>query len=253
MSKVRIADVVSRYNGDGDVVVWLDRLEVVARLQQESNLENLIPLFLEGAAYDVYAKMAAEDKTNLTKLKATLKKSFGMTPALAFAKFKGRSLMAGEAPDAFLAELRRLARTVAADGNDNTIDAFVCCQFVDGLPEPTRSQVRAIRSDDAWSVNEVLGCAKAMLLQREVAINVDGGGFVGGVTRDGRAVETTPGAAIRSEGSQRMGPKCAGCSRWGHVRSDCRVRCFRCHGVGHLKRNCEAEFPGQGNDHRGAV
>ena len=67
------------------------------------------------------------------------KAAFGVTPAQAFAVFKARILVSGEAPDAFLAELRRLARIVCTDGDEDTVDQFVICQFVDGLPEPELS------------------------------------------------------------------------------------------------------------------
>ena len=248
MSSLRITDVVTRYNGDGDVVAWLDRLEVVVRLKKESaDLVNIIPMFMEGAAYDVFAQMPAAEQSDTERLKAGLKQAFGMTPALAFRKFKERSLLAGEAPDALMADLRRLARTVATGGDNDTIDAFVCCQFVDGLPEPTRSQIRAIKSGGAWNVDEVLTCAKGMLLQSELAVDV-GGGFMGAEARGGQAATTMPGAAGKT-GGQKTGPRCVGCFRWGHLQSNCEVRCFKCGGVGHLKRACQV----QGNGHRGAV
>ena len=144
MTTIKLTDVVRRFDGSGDVVVWLERLEMVAELQKLGDLSVVIPLFLEGAAYDVYAQMDASVRRDAEKLKNSLKFAFGMSPALAFAKFKARGLEVGESPDAFLADLRRLARTVAAGGDDSTVDSFVVCQFVDGLPEPTRTQLRAI-------------------------------------------------------------------------------------------------------------
>ena len=85
--------------------------------------------------------------------------------------------MQGESPDAFLAELRRPARTVAEGGDEETVDEFVLCQFVDGLPEPTRSQLRALKSGGAWDLAAALECAKSMLLQQ--VDNGTGGGFLG--------------------------------------------------------------------------
>ena len=155
---IKLTDVVRKFNGEEDVAAWLDRLELVAGLQKVDDLAAVIPMFLEGPAYDVYSQLSVEDKRSSTQLKKRLKAAFGVTPAQAFAAFKTRTLVSGEAPDAFLAELRRLARTVCADGDEGTVDQFVACQFVDGLPEPTRSQLRALKSGGEWELTTVLVC-----------------------------------------------------------------------------------------------
>ena len=147
---IKLVDVVKRFSGEGDVVAWIDRLELVLELQGGgADCAKVIPLFLEGAAYDVYAQMNEEDRACSTRLKSRLVAAFGLSPSQAFAKFKARTLIPGESPHAFLAELRRLARTAAADGDATTVDQFVLCQFVDDLPEPTlyvrsRAEVRGI-------------------------------------------------------------------------------------------------------------
>lgn len=256
---IKLTDVVRRFNGEEDVVAWLERLELVCKLQGVgSDMALIIPLFLEGPAYDVYAQMEEEKRQDAAKLKESLKVAFGMSPALAYAKFKARILLEGESPDAFLAELRRLGRTICSSVENDAVDEFVVCQFVDGLPEPTRSQLRALKSGVEWKVASVLQCAKSMLQQRDAD---RAGGLIGRELK-GEGVEAASGAVrekkVRSdkEGSQRDVPKCVGCGKWGHVESECRQRaekrrCYICNQVGHLKRDCTAR--GQGNGGRGAV
>ena len=133
-------------------------------------------------------------------------------------------------------------------GSDNAIiNTFLCCQFVDSLPESMRLQICALKNGDAWNVDEVLMCAKGMLLQCKLAMDV-GGGFMGGVAQGGQAAMPMPGA-VGKVGGQRMGPRCVGCFRWGHLQSECKVHCFKCGSVGHLKWDCQV----QGNSHWGAV
>ena len=126
---IRLTDIVRSYNGEGDVDAWLDRLEMVYELQKprssSSDLVAVIPLLLEGPAYDVYAQMSDDVRKDESKLKAGLKAAFGLSPALAFVKFRTRTLAVGESPDAFVAELRRLARTVAYGADMETVDQFV--------------------------------------------------------------------------------------------------------------------------------
>jgi hypothetical protein len=229
----------------------LDRLELVAGLHDStsaSNLVKIIPRYLESAAYDLYAQMEKATRDDETKLKAGLKAAFGMSPALAFAKFKMRTLGVGESPDAFVAELRRLARTVASGGDSATVDHFVVCQFVDGLPEPTRAQLRAITAGKDWTVTAALECAKSMLQQQEANTDI-GCGFLGRASPSVAA----PGERVvgGSVGAQRDGPRCNVCNRWGHATSECRVRCYGCNEVGHLRRDCTKMAPGNGN--RGPV
>ena len=89
------------------------------------------------------------DRKDASVIKRKLLHAFGLSPSVAFTRFKARTLIEGEAPDAFVAVLRRLARTVAGGGDEATVDHFVLCQFVDGLPEPTRSQLRALKGGGA--------------------------------------------------------------------------------------------------------
>lgn len=250
MTTIKLTDVVRRFDGSGDVVVWLERLEMVAELQKLGDLSVVIPLFLEGAAYDVYAQMDASVRRDAEKLKNSLKFAFGMSPALAFAKFKARGLEVGESPDAFLADLRRLARTVAAGGDDSTVDSFVVCQFVDGLPEPTRSQLRAIKSGNEWNLAAALECAKSMLLQDKVAADVSGSLLVSQSTQS-NAGEAGPGAVGKERDGSKKEPRCYGCGRIGHVKSECRMRrsglkCFLCGKLGHVMRNCTIQGNGKG-------
>ena len=78
---IKLTDVIRKFNGEEDVAAWLDRLELVAGLQKVDDLAAVIPMFLEGSAYDVYSQLSVEDKRSSTQLKKRLKAAFGVTPA----------------------------------------------------------------------------------------------------------------------------------------------------------------------------
>ena len=46
---LRLTDLLRPFNGQGDVLEWFNKLELIARIKGLSNLENVIPLFLEDA------------------------------------------------------------------------------------------------------------------------------------------------------------------------------------------------------------
>ena len=54
------------------------------------------------------------------------------------------------------------------------VDWFVTCQFVEGLPEATRLQMRALKSGGKWRLGEVFEAAKSMLRQTDLQVS---GGF----------------------------------------------------------------------------
>ena len=82
-SNIKLTDVVKRFTGDGDkdVVVWLDCLELMVKLQDITNLAQVIPLFLAGPAYDVYTQLPEGDRRDEWKLKRRLLAAFGITSA----------------------------------------------------------------------------------------------------------------------------------------------------------------------------
>ena len=219
------------------------------------DLAAALPMFLEGPVYDVYSQLSVEDKKSPTQLKKQLKAAFGVAPAQAFAMFKTRILVSDEAPDAFLAELCRLARTVCADGDEDTVNQFVVCQFVDGLPEPTRSQLRALKSGGRVGTDD---SAKSMLQQQSLDTASNFLGQASGVGRGENSRNRPSGVGgppanqtDRKVVHQAAEPRCYGCNRAGHIRRDCQVRCFLCNELGHVRRNWPNQI--QGNDQRGTV
>ena len=58
MAKVRISrDIIKPFSGEGDVVAWLKKVRLVARLQNVDDVASLLPLYLEGDALALYIKM----------------------------------------------------------------------------------------------------------------------------------------------------------------------------------------------------
>ena len=62
MAKVRISnDIINLFSGEGDVVVWLKKMRLVAKLQLVDDVASLLPLYLEGDALTLYMEMEEGD------------------------------------------------------------------------------------------------------------------------------------------------------------------------------------------------
>lgn len=213
---IKLSDVVPSFCGDGDISLWLEKLELVAKLKKIEDLAVFVPLFLNGAAFDVYQQLTADEKADFEAVKTCLVSTFGLSSFKAYSQFKERHLAPGEAPDVFLSDLRRLAGAFGYKGAGAT--AILCCQFVDGLPEPCRGYIKAVHGAEIADVNELLKRAKGYLME-------DRGGYSGF-------------SGVRSREARPQASRCNGCFRRGHVQKDCNVECHKCRKRGHIKANC---------------
>lgn len=71
-----ISDVIKPFFGQGDVVVWLKKVRLVARLQQVDDVASLLPLYLEGDVLALYMEMEEKDQRDVDQIKARLKEAF---------------------------------------------------------------------------------------------------------------------------------------------------------------------------------
>ena len=55
-------DVIQPFNGEGDVVGWIKKVKLVAKLQKVQDLASFILLFLHGDALALYLEISNEDQ-----------------------------------------------------------------------------------------------------------------------------------------------------------------------------------------------
>ena len=108
MASPRISDIITKYDGSTDFSEWVKKLELVAKLQKITELENFLPLFLVGDAFAVYDALADGVKTKYDDLKDHLLKAFSLNSFAAFDRLVLRRYVPGESVDVYLSDLRRL-------------------------------------------------------------------------------------------------------------------------------------------------
>ena len=84
MAKVHITnDVIKPFSNEGDVVAWLKKVRLVARLQ---NVDSLLPLYLEGDALALYMEMEETSQRDIEQIESQLKEAFTDNALAAYRK-----------------------------------------------------------------------------------------------------------------------------------------------------------------------
>ena len=104
-SQLRLSDIVSAFDGKSDFNEWVNKVELVAELQNVKKLETFVPLFLSGPAYAVYDGLDGVTKGDYGLLRNALLKAFSLSAFSAYESFVSRHLCPAEAPDVYLADL----------------------------------------------------------------------------------------------------------------------------------------------------
>ena len=223
---LRLHDVVRPFSGEGDVVQWLEKLEMVAKLRGISDLQNVLPLFLEGSAYAVFSEMDEMKKKDLAAIKEALTDAFALNAFQAYERFISRKWN-NEPVDVYLSDLRRLARLAKVEN-----DSLLRKAFVVGLPAVVSRDLRALAKVDAMSLSSLVERARAVMAESQISEELV-------------AVSTHRGAptthATKKNVAQRL--RCFKCGGQHHVRN-CqlpvgKITCWSCGGEGHLARNCK--------------
>jgi RNase H-fold protein (predicted Holliday junction resolvase) len=223
---------IRTFEGRGDVATWLKKLELVAKIKKIKNIACLIPLYLEGDAFAVFDQLTDADKEDSEAIKKALRDAFGQNKFSAYDSFRLRSWTPVETVDAFLADLRRLARLAGIHS-----DELIRCAFVCGLPADVSSRLRAGARILEEDVSSILTQARVLMDERA----------------------QTALAAVRLEEVPRSTSRAAGVSRklscfqcgGDHPVRYCKKRpsivCWICEEPGHIARNCPSKSRQSGN------
>lgn len=247
------SDMIRPFTGEGELVAWLKKVKLVAKLQKISDLASFMPLYLEGNALAIYLEMEEEDQANAAKIEARLTEAFSDGPFVAYRKLVNMR-WTGEQVDVYANEVRRLAGLAGFTGA--SLEKLVKLTFVNGFPDSISTELQQVEKIESLSVSEILTRARILCANKDskvvaVAAKVTPGhstepssaGNTG--DRDPRSSEAAaPVRRFRGECYQCGGPHMA------RYCKDRKVVCYRCGTEGHIAPRCTQN---QGNEKRGAV
>ncbi|KRZ11570.1 hypothetical protein T4B_2566 [Trichinella pseudospiralis] len=136
------------------VVEWLEKVELVCKLRDISDVASVIPLRMTGGAFALYLQLNAQDRSSIDKVKEALLAAFPADPFVAYDQFVSRKL----GPNEFLAELRRLATLFGG-----VSEKALACAFVADLPENVRQLLRAGSRMEDLGLSQILTRVRAII------------------------------------------------------------------------------------------
>ena len=142
--------LVLEYNGTTSVMDWLERVDLICKLSGVNKVEQIIPLRLAGGIFDVYQQLSDADKTNVTRVKAALRRVFALDPYEAYKQFSRRTLRLDESVDEFYPALK--LSSLFGGVPDQTLKYA----FMAGLPAHTQELLRASADIDSIQTESIL-------------------------------------------------------------------------------------------------
>ena len=237
MAKIT-TDMIRPFSGEGDVVGWLAKVELVAALTEVEKVSQFLPLYLEGSALAVYLEMSEEDKEDVEKIKQRLKQVYSDSVFVAYSKLTSMS-WTGEAVDVYATEIRRLVGLAGFTGTE--AERLVRLTFVNSMPESISIELQQIKSVENMAMNEILARARVLTASNSTA-KVGAAAVVGKQQRRGEF----KGSVGRRGGGSEVGSfkgKCFSCGG-PHMARMCPdkkpIVCYTCGKEGHMSYSCES-------------
>lgn len=235
-------DMIRPFTGDGDVVAWITKVKLVARLQKIKDLASFLPLFLEGDALALYLQLSEEQQASASTVEAKLKEAFTDGTFKAFSKLSQKR-WEGEPVDVFVTELKKLGSLAGFTGDG--LDRIVRLAFVNGLPTRVSCELQQVPDVMEVQLSDLITRARIMTSNEQVNVVAS---VRSGVETGGQHNNNNSPAGSRFKGA---------CFRCGgpHMARFCTERkeivCFKCGEEGHLARHCHKN-QNQGNEWRAA-
>ena len=154
---VKLSDLISRYDGTGDVTEWLDQIQIAKDPARITDLTRVLPAFLRGDAFKVYKNLPDDEKRDFQAISNALTAAFGVDEHVAFCELVARKWKEGESVDVYVAELKRLA--ALASSPERTVRMVL----MSGLPEKVGSQLKTTPGIKQMQLKQVVDLAREVM------------------------------------------------------------------------------------------
>lgn len=235
----KVAKLIKNYDGTGDIVEWLKKLKLIIKLQKVGKLEDIIPLFLEGSAFQIYDQLPENQKSDASCIERALRDAYALDVFEAFDMLCKRR-WSDEPIDSYLADIIRLANLAEIDS-----DVVIERVFVVGLPPDVATQIRAMIRMDTSSLSDIVERARILISEKMKERETVCYGKAGLIRRLGGATGKT---CYICKSPHHLANQCNHSNQERNRRDLSKITCFQCGEKGHYASFHKQENQGQGND-----
>lgn len=236
------SDMIRPFTGEGDVVAWLKKVNLVAKLAKITELADFIPLYLEGSALALYLELSTTAQQDAAAIEKRLKEAYSDDPFVAHAKL-GKQTWTGESVDVYANEIRRLAGLAGYTGEN--LERSIKLQFVNGFPDAIGIELKQVKNVMDLGMDELLTRARVLAANRGNTTTVSAVAYKVKSNNPQQSNGARPEREARGGEGLGFRGKCFNCSGSHMVRNcpDKKITCYKCGKEGHISRNCD-----QGNE-----
>ena len=234
MSVKVTSDMIWPFSGEGDVVAWLKKVRLVAKLQKITELESFLPLYLEGEGLALYLEMDESDQLVVDEIEKRLKAAFSDDMFTAYAKLV-KYRWSGENVDVCANEIRRLAGLAGFEKDG--IENIVRLTFINGFPDSISASLQQLPNIKFMPVCELIESAR--VLTSKLSTVATAHAYKGSLQlKESSRRDMRPNFQMESnEGRGYFRGRCYRCGG-PHMAKHCKevkgIICYRCRQPGHI-------------------
>ena len=157
--RIEASRSIKTFDGDGDIVAWLSKVELVAKLSGVKDVAQLVPLFLEGGALALYLELDESKKSDYSALSRELIRAYSDSQSVSFCKLKAAK-WTGEPVEVFANNLRRMARGCGLEKEG--LEQVVKLAFITGFPDSISVELQQIEGVDSMVVSQLINRARIL-------------------------------------------------------------------------------------------
>ena len=209
---------------EGDVREWFSRFEICCRANEWRDAKKALklPTLLEGEPLSIWLEATEEEQAVYETMKEKIITKMAPMAFSSLQEFHNRKMLPRETISLYLFELKRLLDQAMTGLAKEARDQLLIHQFLVGLPESISRQLRA--TGNTKDLESLAERAKIMItaMEQERVSAISTKESEVSQLKEQIAELTEQVAALTTQKKEPAAPR----------------RCFTCHQVGHLQRNC---------------